>query len=79
MQVYKSKHNFTGELFDLIQEFQGHARKDLLEVLLESIPLAVVITNREGKIEYVNKQFETITGYMFHEIYLKNPSILKEK
>lgn len=38
---------------------------------------AVMVTNREGKIEYVNPAFETITGYMREEIVGQDPSLLR--
>ncbi|HEX2934451.1 MAG TPA: PAS domain S-box protein [Bacteroidales bacterium] len=40
-------------------------------------PAAIVITDTEGNIEYVNPQFTKITGYSFDEAIGKNPSILK--
>lgn len=40
---------------------------------------AVMVTNREGKIEYVNPAFETITGYMREEIIGKDPSLLRSE
>jgi PAS domain S-box-containing protein len=38
---------------------------------------AVVITDAQGIIQYVNPAFESITGYQKHEVIGKNPSILK--
>ncbi len=38
---------------------------------------AVVITDLEGKMIYVNKQFVEVTGYSFNEAIGKNPRILK--
>lgn len=40
-------------------------------------PAAIVITDTNGNIEYVNPQFTTITGYSFDEAIGKNPRILK--
>jgi PAS domain S-box-containing protein len=37
----------------------------------------VIITNREGVIEYVNPAFEALTGYAFAEVGGKTPRILK--
>jgi PAS domain S-box-containing protein len=37
----------------------------------------VVITDLDGKIEYVNAKFEEVTGYTLEEVLGKNPRILK--
>ncbi|HAH23941.1 MAG TPA: hypothetical protein DCL77_09330 [Prolixibacteraceae bacterium] len=37
----------------------------------------IVITDRDGTIEYVNKAFEVITGYSYEEAMGKTPRILK--
>ncbi len=37
---------------------------------------SIVITDLDGKIEYVNKKFEKVTGYSAAEAFGKNPSIL---
>ena len=44
---------------------------------VEQSPVITLITDRNGKIEYVNKAFEDITGYSFDEVKGKNPRILK--
>jgi len=48
-----------------------------LSQAVEQSPVITLITDREGKIEYINKAFEDITGYSFDEIKGKNPRILK--
>jgi PAS domain S-box-containing protein len=42
---------------------------------VEQGPATVVITNREGDIEYVNQKFYDITGYLKEEVIGKNPRI----
>ncbi len=44
---------------------------------IEQSANAVVITDTEGRIEYVNPSFTAMTGYAPEEIYGKNPRILK--
>lgn len=38
---------------------------------------AVMVTNREGRIEYVNPAFEAITGFTREEVFGKTPDILR--
>lgn len=40
-------------------------------------PVSVIICNLEGKIEYVNPQFEEVTGYSFDEAAGRNPRFLQ--
>ncbi len=44
---------------------------------VEQSPATVVITDRLGKIEYVNPKFTRLTGYTFEEALGQNPRILK--
>ena len=44
---------------------------------VEQNPASIVITNREGEIEYVNPKFCTLTGYPVEEILGQNPRVLK--
>ncbi|NJD22283.1 MAG: PAS domain S-box protein [Melioribacter sp.] len=44
---------------------------------VEQSPATVVITDRQGNIEYVNNKFCETSGYTFAEVIGKNPRILK--
>ncbi|MBI5426685.1 MAG: PAS domain S-box protein [Nitrospinae bacterium] len=44
---------------------------------IEQSPVSIVITDKEGKIEYVNPRFTKYTGYEFDEVLGKTPGILK--
>ena len=44
---------------------------------MEQSPASIIITNRDGDIEYVNPKFCQITGYTADEVIGKNPRILK--
>ncbi len=48
-----------------------------LSVAVEQNPAIIVITDREGNIEYVNPKFSQTTGYTLDEARGKNPRILK--
>ncbi len=49
----------------------------LLSQAVEQSPASVVICSENGEIEYVNAQFEKISGYSADEIIGKKPNILK--
>ncbi|MGA7425833.1 MAG: PAS domain S-box protein, partial [Rhodoplanes sp.] len=44
---------------------------------LQQSPMSVIITDREGTIEYVNPEFTKVTGYTAEEAIGQNPRILK--
>ncbi len=44
---------------------------------VEQSPCSVVITDTEGRIEYVNPKFTAITGYTLEEVVGQKPSLLK--
>jgi diguanylate cyclase (GGDEF)-like protein/PAS domain S-box-containing protein len=60
-------------------EERKHAETELhkLSLALEQSPASIVITDREGTIEYVNPKFTHITGYAREEAIGRNPRILK--
>ncbi len=57
----------------------GHTIDELqkLTVAVEQSPAAVVITDTEGHIEYVNRRFCELTRYSSQEVLGKNPRVLK--
>jgi PAS domain S-box-containing protein len=58
-----------------IKQVENELRK--LQLAVEYSPTSIVITNTEGKIEFVNKKFTEVTGYSFEEAVNNNPRILK--
>jgi len=48
-----------------------------LNQAVEQSPSAILITDRDGCIEYVNPKFTARTGYTFEEVWGQNPRILK--
>ena len=57
------------------KRLEGETQK-LLMAITQS-PATVVITDREGTIEYVNPKFTEVTGYTIEEATGQNPRILK--
>ena len=53
------------------------AERDRLDVLLTNIGDAVMVTNTDGTIEYVNPGWERLSGYSKDEALGKRPNILK--
>lgn len=44
---------------------------------MENSPTSIIITDTAGRIEYVNRKFTELTGYLSSEVIGLNPSILK--
>ncbi len=65
--------------FDSMQKEQRSAEESLrkLSSAVEQSPDTVVITDRQGVIEYVNPAFEALTGYGGDEVRGRTPRILK--
>ena len=63
----------------MVQSEQRHlyAERDLLAAAIDQVNEAIVITDPDGIILYVNPAFETITGFSPHESLGKKPQFLK--
>lgn len=64
-----------------IQDISAHKRaeRDLRKLFqaMEQSPVSVIITDVEGRIEYVNPKFTETTGYTYAEVVGKSPGLLK--
>ncbi|MDG5799762.1 ATP-binding protein [Marinilabiliaceae bacterium ANBcel2] len=58
------------------RESDASWNKILSKAILQS-PSTIIITDPQGKIEYVNRKFTSLTGYKFEEVKGKTPAILK--
>ncbi|HBG04211.1 MAG: hybrid sensor histidine kinase/response regulator [Geobacteraceae bacterium GWC2_58_44] len=66
-----------GTLLDITERKRAEAELSKLWRAVEQSPVSVVITDLQGKIEYVNPKFVEVTGYSEQELVGQNPSILK--
>lgn len=44
---------------------------------IEQTPVSIIITDVNGKIEYVNPKFTEVSGYSFREVFGQNPNLLR--
>ncbi len=44
---------------------------------IENNPVSIILTDRNGSIQYVNKKFTDLSGYSFAEVSGKNPRMIK--
>jgi len=65
------------ELSMFIDRHHSEEKANKLSRAVEQSSVSVIITNKEGVIEYVNPFFTKLTGYSFEEAKRGNPSILK--
>jgi PAS domain S-box-containing protein len=58
---------------------QAHAENKLIRLsrAVEQSPVSIVITDLNGRIEYINPKFTQLTGYTPADIIGQNPSVLK--
>ena len=62
---------------DLSERKMAEQQLRLLSRSVEQSPVSIVITDKQGNIEYVNSAFSAITGYSREEAMGQNPRILK--
>lgn len=65
----------------LLAELEARKRAEqvlhLLSQAVEQSPVAVMITDTQGRIEYINDTFVSVTGYARDEVIGKTPALLK--
>jgi len=66
-----------GTIQDITERKQSDALVNKLSQAIEQAGESILITDREGIIEYVNPGFEKITGYSAEEAIGQTPSMLK--
>ncbi len=68
---------FEGAVEDVSERSLAEEARRRLAAAVDQAAEAVVITDREGTIQYVNPAFERITGFSHDEVLGKNPRILQ--
>ncbi|MGL4369968.1 MAG: SpoIIE family protein phosphatase, partial [Spirochaetota bacterium] len=66
-----------GFILDITSRRETVEQLRKLSLAVEQSPSSVIITDRDGNIEYVNPKFTHLTGYESSEVIGKNPRILK--
>jgi len=62
---------------DISERRRAEEQVRKLSRAVEQSPAIVVITDRSGRIEYVNPKFSEVTGYALDEVLGRNPRLLK--
>ena len=68
--------SFQGIIHDITERKQREREYLKLFTAMEQSPISVIITDTNGKIEYVNPRFLDLTGYSSADVIGKNPRIL---
>ena len=83
VEVFSNKIELEGKdilyaiIHDVTERIRSENQLKKLNVAVEQSPAIVLITDPDGKIEYVNPAFTKVTGYSAEEAIGQNPSILK--
>ena len=79
--VYDSSGEYLGQrasLRDITKRMSHERELRTMNLAVESVAASVIITDRDGLIEYVNPKFSEITGYSLEEAVGRNPRFLKD-
>ncbi|MBN2809080.1 MAG: PAS domain S-box protein [Deltaproteobacteria bacterium] len=81
ISVYRERDRSPAGLIGLINDLTSHKfmvrRMAQLGAVVEQAAESIVVTDLDGKIQYVNPAFEKLTGYAMSEAIGKNSSLLK--
>lgn len=75
VEIFSAEHKMIAALFSEVECINHKMQKLLLAV--EQSPNAVIITDTQANIEYINKAFTLVTGYTSEEVIGRNPRFLK--
>lgn len=66
-----------GLMFDITERKKEEVEKLKLTIAIEQASVTVIMTDKDGNIQYGNPAFEKISGYSLREALGENPRILK--
>lgn len=66
-----------GMVVDITERKQTENELIKLSEAVKQSPASIVITDLDGKIQYINNTFTKVTGYLYSEVIGKTPRILK--
>lgn len=75
--IYQNEKAVIGIAIDITDKKIAEEEIKLLSRVVEESPVAIVITDPKGSIEYVNPKFTELTEYTIEEAQGQNPRILK--
>ena len=75
--VFNTITTITREISFVLEENEVEDELHIIRHALNSAASAVVITDTDGNITWVNKAFTSLTGYVYEEAIGQNPRILK--
>ncbi len=70
-------HHIDGAIRDITERIMAEKQIKLLSQAISQSPVTIVITDKNGNIEYANPKFTEITGYSLDEIRGRNPRLLQ--
>ncbi len=70
---------YAGYVVDITRQRQAEEELRKLAQAVRHSPASIVITDRNGTIEYVNPKFTEVTGYTYEEVIGQNPRVLKSE
>ena len=74
---YGGQQTFIAIVRDMSERVRAEERLMMLSRAIEQSPVSIVITDTDGKIEYVNPKFNETSGYSYEEVIGQNTRILK--
>jgi PAS domain S-box-containing protein len=69
--------NVGGLLAEIIEKKRAHTEQQKMSGIIQQASEAVFVTGTDGRITYVNKAFEKMTGFTAEEASGKTPNLLK--
>ncbi len=75
--IINEQESIWASVRDISKRVDLEQRRLQLDKVVQQSPASIVITDKDGLIEYVNPKFTQVTGYAIEEVVGENPSILK--